>query len=206
MTDRGGENLPRRRRGHGGARRKRDADAAEEPGIGAWGCGVRMDASVAGGDTDRNVCATWRQLEKPGDLLIWVLLLERFPVGGGEGDLPEFWGGLQEFAAYGADVAAHGLGIDDAALLLLLGDAVGEREGVAGANVFGEIDEGAVGVDGEGFGFFAEGAAVGGDALDVDGDLEEDALAAAALCALGFVRLVGHRPGLGAPSTLPSSR
>jgi hypothetical protein len=114
------------------------------------------------------------------------LVGEGFPVGRGEVDAPEVGGGMGE---ENADFSAVDLVVDmgDAAFLFVGGADAFHDDRLAGFDFHGELDEGAVGVDHQSVAGFGEETRFAGGDADFDGNVENDALAAASVDPAGRV-------------------
>ncbi len=102
------------------------------------------------------------------------------PVFGGEGYAPEGGARVEEFQAYFGSAVADGAQENHVAVLFFLGAQVLQEKFAAAGNAGGHQNQGAVGVDGEGFCFFGEIISLGVVTTDANGNLHQDALAATA--------------------------
>lgn len=120
------------------------------------------------------------------------------PVLGSELDAPEVRGGGEEFDADASALFGGVAEVDDAALLLFLGDGIDEDEVGAHFEILVDIKKGAMGVDDDGLAVFVEFLATVIAAGDAHGYAGEDTRAAAKvgtrsggigrLCHKGIVR------------------
>ena len=101
------------------------------------------------------------------------------PVFRRKGDAPELRARRGKFEADFGFVAADGTEENDATFLFFRGAFVLQMESGAAGEARLEQYERAVGVDGERLGFFVEGLALRVQAVEADGNLHENALAAA---------------------------
>ena len=116
------------------------------------------------------------------------------PVVGGEGDAPEFWGGLEEFDADFGFVFGGGGDVDYADELFFECFDVADEDFLVERDAHGQEEHGAVGADVGCEGVFGNVLTIGAAGDDEDGQAEEDALAAAAV---GNGSVVGGGSGHG---------